>query len=547
MIIPATALAIGGKGLLPCYDVGVLARARSCLIVAGVAGLIGVAAALSGQVPDAAGSLTLVSRDGRRALATSVLDGHEIVGLDDLAALFQLSVREDVAAGAVTVSYKGQTIVLTPDQPLASTGGRLISLSGPLRRVGRRWVVPVDFISRALALVYDSRIDLRLSSRLIVVGDLRIPRVTARYEPTGTGLRISFEIAPRVASSVTQEQGRLLVRLEADGIDAALPPPPAQGLLAGLRVIDSGTTIQLDLGPRFAAYHMASPPADATPFRLVVELQQAASEVSAPPAAPPPAAEPPPIPASPIRSTIRTIVVDPGHGGDDAGAHGASGTLEKDVSLAVARRLKVTIEGRLGIRVLLTRDTDRPVGLDERAAIANNNEADLFISLHANASPRAAAHGVEILYLSHDRLADKVRQLAESQRELLPVFGGGNREIVLVQWDLAQAYHIDESAALAAVIETRLHDQTEMEGVTVQQASMRVLAGANMPAVLVEMGYLSNPDQERALASNEFQNQMVQALSDAVVAFRQHLEQEPAGKPVTAATSARVPVSPTAH
>lgn len=116
-----------------------------------------------------------------------------------------------------------------------------------------------------------------------------------------------------------------------------------------------------------------------------------------------------------------------------------------------------------------------------------------------------------------------------------------------MQWDLAQAYHIDESAALAAVIETRLRDQTEMEGVTVQQASMRVLAGANMPAVLVEMGYLSNPDQERALASNEFQNQMVQALSDAVVAFRQHLEQEPAGKPATAATSARVPVSPTAH
>ena len=90
---------------------------------------------------------------------------------------------------------------------------------------------------------------------------------------------------------------------------------------------------------------------------------------------------------------IRTIVVDAGHGGTEDGAHGPGGTLEKNVTLSVARRLKAALEARLGVRVILTRDADATVELDERAALANNNKADLFVSLHANASVRASAVG----------------------------------------------------------------------------------------------------------------------------------------------------------
>src|SRR5207245_1219836 len=82
--------------------------------------------------------------------------------------------------GAITVSYKGKTIVLTPDQALASVSGRLVSLPAPPTRNGRRWLVPVEFISRALGLIYDARLDLRKPSRLLVIGDLRVPRLTAR-------------------------------------------------------------------------------------------------------------------------------------------------------------------------------------------------------------------------------------------------------------------------------------------------------------------------------------------------------------------------------
>ena len=105
-----------------------------------------------------------------------------MVGLDDLANLFQLQIREDPAARAVTASYKNQTIVLTPDQSLVSASGRLVSLPAPLTRRNARWFVPVEFINRALAPIYDVRLDFRAASRLLVVGDLRVPRVTAQFD-----------------------------------------------------------------------------------------------------------------------------------------------------------------------------------------------------------------------------------------------------------------------------------------------------------------------------------------------------------------------------
>ena len=102
--------------------------------------------------------------------------------LDDLARLFELTVREDVAAGGLTVAARGQTIVLSAGQPLASVGGRLVSLSGAPVHEGRAWLVPADSISRALALALGTRIEVRRPSRLIVPADVRVPQIAARLE-----------------------------------------------------------------------------------------------------------------------------------------------------------------------------------------------------------------------------------------------------------------------------------------------------------------------------------------------------------------------------
>ena len=219
-------------------------------------------------------------------------------------------------------------------------------------------------------------------------------------------------------------------------------------------------------------------------------------------------------------------MVDAGHGGTEDGAHGPGGTLEKHVTLSVARRLKSALEARLGVRVILTRDADATVDLDERAAVANNNKADLFVSLHANASVRASATGAEVFYLSLEEYGDQAQRVAKGETEALPVFGGGTRDIEVILWEMAQARYIEASAALAKEVESALRERVPMSPRAIQQAPFRVLVGANMPAVLVEMGFITNADQEAAAHLRT-----VPRLDRAVARREHHALSRPDGQP----------------
>src|SRR4029077_7780593 len=127
----------------------------------------------------------------------------------------------------------------------------------------------------------------------------------------------------------------------------------------------------------------------------------------APQATPPPAVPVPGEPVPPLlggrTANLQTMVIDAGHGGEDAGVHGAKGALEKQITLEVARRLKTLVETQLGVRVVMTRDDDRAITPDERDAVANNSKADLFLSIHANGALSPAVTGAEVYYLRLDR------------------------------------------------------------------------------------------------------------------------------------------------
>jgi len=380
----------------------------------------------------------------------------------------------------------------------------------------------VEFTSRALGLIYDARLDLRKPSRLLIVGDLRVPRITARYEALGTAGRLTIDATPRATSTVTQDGDRLSIKFDADALDApnpVIPPPGPQALVQAVHVADA-TTIAVDLAPRLGGFRSAVQPSD-TSTRLVIDLV-APVDTSTAPAPPPtqPAAPPPPdVPffGQPV-SGIRTIAIDPGHGGEDAGVKNADGVKEKDLTLAVARRAKGVIEARLGLRVLLTRDDDRNVPLDDRTSVANNNKADLFVSLHVNSSLRPSTAGAAIFLAAFDKDAAQTAEAGGTER--LPTFGGGSRDIELVPWDLAQTRHLDRSEAFAGLVEQFLHDRVPLAQRAIDRAPLRVLESANMPAVLIELGYLSNADQARLLTSDAFQNAVVQALFEAIVRFR---------------------------
>ena len=487
--------------------------------VAIAAGLLAASAPAGGQGP-ASPALTILSKEGRRSVPLNIVNDQEIVFLDDLASAFQLTVREE-SLGTLTVAYKGRTILLTPDQPLVSIAGRLVSLPAAPTRSGRRVMVPVEFINRALALIYDSRLDLRKPSRLLIAGDLRVPRITVRFEP-GEPARLIVDATPRASSTVSQDNNSLAIKFDADLLDAVLSPIQPQPLVQAIRVMDPAALI-VELGPRFGTFRASTQQLDTT-TRITIDLMPAQTDQQPVAAAPATPAAPPPdlsVLGAPV-SAIRTIAIDPGHGGEDEGVKGAGGTKEKDLTLAVARRVKAAIESRLGIRVLLTRDDDHNVSLDGRAALANNNKADVFISLHANASFRKTATGASILYAAFDEEAGLAARASLGTAKV-PTFGGGLRDIDLVLWDLAQIRHIDRSGELAMILADQFRDHIPLSVRPVDRASLRVLASANMPAVMVEMGYLSNGDQETKMAGTEFQNTLVQAVYDAVVKFRELL------------------------
>jgi N-acetylmuramoyl-L-alanine amidase len=459
-------------------------------------------------------SLTLLSRDGKRPLGIAMVGDQEFVALDDLASTFQLTIHQE-SFGAITVSYKGRTIILTPEQSLASVAGRLISLPAPPARQGQRWLVPLEFISRALAPVYDVPLDLRKASRLLVIGDVRVPRVTVRYDSLGASARLTIDVTPRATATVSQESETLIIRFDADALDMPSPPLPAQApqsLVQGARLVEPATIV-VQLGPRVAGFKANTEPVDTT-MRVEIDVLSATSEPA--PGTAPATPELPPALTAPS-SHLRTITIDPGHGGNDEGVHGANGAKEKDLVLAVSRRAKAAIESRLGVRVLLTREDDRNVPIDERTAIANNNKADLFVSVHANASLRPSAAGASVFVAAFAKTAE---QGAATIGGRVPTFGGGSREIDLVFWDLAQTQHVAQSTAFANILEQLLHDRVPLTTPPIERAPLRVLESANMPAVLLELGYLTNADQEKLIASDAFQNAVVSSLVEAVVRFR---------------------------
>ncbi|MGQ0735480.1 MAG: N-acetylmuramoyl-L-alanine amidase [Acidobacteriota bacterium] len=509
---------------------------RRPLVISLPAVMLAVALALTHLVAQGpASGLRVITREGRRTLATVTQSGQEYVAIDDLAQLFGLTSREDQLTGGLTVTAGSRQIVVTANQSIASVSGRLISLSAPPVRQGPRWLVPLDFLNRALGPALDTRIEVRRASRLLVVGDLRVPRVTIRTDFTATSAAVTFETTPAASSRVSLDGGHLVVTFDADALDLTLPAVAPQAYLQALEASDTATTVRLSPGPRFGLYRSTSQ-AENGGSRLVITLLPPSTAGATTPPGPVPAPTPaPPAPTAPApddptplpMSTpppgVRIVVIDPGHGGEEVGARGPRGTAEKDVTLAIARRLRTLIERSLGLRVFFTRDDDRLVTLDERSAYANSQKADLFVSLHANASLGPTMRGAEVSYLSLDRAEAAARQVALSSA-VLPTLGGGSRTIDLIPWDTAQVGYLDQSATFAAMVDAALRERVAMSPRPLQAAPFRVLVGANMPAVLVEVGYLSHPDEEGALARASHQDLIAQALLDAITEYRTFVE-----------------------
>ena len=229
--------------------------------------------------------------------------------------------------------------------------------------------------------------------------------------------------------------------------------------------------------------------------------------------------------------SLNVIVIDPGHGGVDTGAIGPGGTHEKDLTLSIALKLYDLLSDETGAIVLLTRATDEYLSLNERTLFANDNRADIFISIHINAARRQKARGVETYFLSFDASDDDARMAAAFENNLISTGEeiekeGPKNDIESILWDLAQTEAHIESSMLAEAIYFEISNAVRGGNRGVKQAPFIVLVGATMPAVLVEAGFISNPKEEKKLLSERVQDNLAGAIKTGVLAFSEELKKK---------------------
>ncbi|MEO0129805.1 MAG: N-acetylmuramoyl-L-alanine amidase [candidate division WOR-3 bacterium] len=230
-----------------------------------------------------------------------------------------------------------------------------------------------------------------------------------------------------------------------------------------------------------------------------------------------------------VAKRVELIVLDPGHGGIDPGAVGKNGLYEKDANLDISKILKKFIEDSLKVKVLLTRDKDQYLSLKARTSFANRNAADIFVSIHCNASPKSRqARGFETYFLSEARTNEERAVAAMENASLMfdeemKISG----DINFILYDLAQSLFLEESNNLAEAIQTSAEKLLNIPARGVNQAGFYVLRGAFMPAVLVECAFISNPEEEKLLRQKEFKQKIAYAvfcgLKDFITRYERRL------------------------
>ncbi len=476
---------------------------------------------------------------GTERSPTVSVDGQLIpvpVSISSSGPLFGLEAITRSLGGEVTQDESGEGLSLTVDQTeivmgigsaIITVGESIVSLTQPPVRGDGGILVPVDFLRKTYGDLQGYSFDWRPeASRLLIVrrGARELSVLADVVHQQGiTTVVLQFTEMPRYR--VDRQPGVVTVVMTADRLSVPLQKERiADPLVQDVTVSAQQIRVQLIPGVEVQSYVLENP------FRLVFDVHQPSSVQASPSA-----------PAAPnLPAGVRTIVIDPGHGGGAPGAVGPSGVKEKDLTLILARDLEARLE-QAGLRVVLTRNEDADLPFDTRTAIANQNKADLFISIHLNSSFGTGAHGTETYFLSTEATDPRAAQSAASENAVDPATPAdaaaapgttpadtqAMEDLQLILWDLAQSHHLSESQRFANLVQGELNHTLQLRDRGVKQAPFRVLMGANMPAVLVELGFISNPDEEKKLQDASYRAGLIEALVRSVQRYKAQVEGRP--------------------
>ena len=220
-----------------------------------------------------------------------------------------------------------------------------------------------------------------------------------------------------------------------------------------------------------------------------------------------------------------TIIIDPGHGGKDPGSVGYKGTKEKDIVLDVSKRLARKIQKNLRVKTILTRDEDVFVRLQDRTKFANANEGDLFISIHVNSNESKKPYGFETYLLKPGRNQEAIN-VALRENSVIELEGNKFEQLTdeqLIQATIAQSGFVQYSEKFAALVQEEIDKRVQSRNRGVKQAGFYVLMGASMPNVLIELGYISNPNEEKKLNSSSYRDMLATSIYYAILEYQKIL------------------------
>jgi N-acetylmuramoyl-L-alanine amidase len=460
------------------------------------------------------------------------------VQLNKISQMFRFSEEVDPVDGRVVLRYNDKSASFFPGQDTVIANRRSHFLEVPPRKIEGVIMIPLEFLTKILPLIYDEEIVWDSATRTLRVGVQNLEIYNLYTTPFGKYTQIVVELNQAASYKVTEKLPSLLI-FELPHSSFTLPENPLQvnsQSVQHVKVTNSfgSTQIIVRLGAEFEQYKHS---VTEDPARLLIDVYNTLDIPVETPEIPetpetPEIPETPEtegitekdliqegdveIPTIPREFSLRTIVIDPGHGGSDPGitispqTDDTPGVYEKDITLTIAKMLATSLGQRFGgVRVVLTREGDSFVAA-ERATIANHNRADVFISLHVNNAPSQALSGFEVYIMDYGslNLPEGFEALSEQSQVL----------------DYAQAKYIAISERLAQQILSG-YDALNIGGGTLKSAPLFTLKGATMPAVHIEIGYSSNSQDQAKILQEEFQQLLVSAITGGIAAFKKQEEQ----------------------
>ena len=411
-----------------------------------------------------------------------------------------------LALETLTIRSGNSRLLMTKNSALVSYNDQILLLPSPILREDGRWLAPIEFLTIGLTRLTGTEFRYRAGAPRIYAENVDAPELEMNAQTLGPITRLTLRCSVPLNVELKRDDQRAILAIDrsVDPFRERLDHRDRMVRSVVFDDSDGNAKIVLDTTRDVTDMRLTAADNNRVYFLDLFTKREPVTEAVPPPALPAaPAARPDVIPAE---RKVRVVVIDPGHGGMDTGAKSAA-IAEKDFTLALARKLRSALQTRLGTTVLLTRDSDVALDNEARSAVANNNQANLFISVHAGYSTNKTDAGSSVFVMK------------ENFGEGFTTASVTGRDQLFLPWYLGYRIHQQASVSAANFLQEALSKAIPGSKFPVRTAPLAVLSSATMPSLLLEMGNLNNPMNAQTLTDVGFQNRLAGSIVEAVQRF----------------------------